>query len=401
MAQAKVRVLIVGAVVPATDRGGGCLALHRHFCLRRDFEVAIASTAAAGSSCVQRFEIRASAARQRLKRTRFARLAQNLDYVCAGWRLPAGLLEFARAWRPDVVFTVVDDTHAMLAHRLARTLGVPLAVNFQDLFAFSNFTADYLRPYRGLRSLLAQRYRFLQENADAVFHTSEGMRSWFGAAQRGEVLYPIGDFDPTAARPPTPGNRRRLIYAGNCYGAYGRMLLRLAAELESHRTIAFEIYTMGNDWPTSAAERFTQSGILRGYQPFEQLKARLENADAFLTTMSFEAEERVFVQTSFTTKWLDYAPWGKPIFAWAPAYSTAAVFATRTGAGVAIAEDDPAAVVRTIEQTLNDPQQTASLARAALDAARTELDAERLHRLLLERIEALVSRNSGAQAGQK
>src|SRR4030095_8928680 len=52
----KFRVLIVSSVVPAENRGGGCLTLYRHFCLRDDFEVAVARQYASYACCGDRFE---------------------------------------------------------------------------------------------------------------------------------------------------------------------------------------------------------------------------------------------------------------------------------------------------------------------------------------------------------
>jgi glycosyltransferase involved in cell wall biosynthesis len=389
----KPRVLIVGVVVPAANRGGGCLALHRHFIERDDFTVAVASQNACSSSCPEQFEIRPNPIWARAKRTRMSRWLENVHYLTAGSFLPAPLLEFARKWQPDLIFSVADDLDAPVGFRLARRLRIPFALNFQDLFAFSPFHRKPRRPFHWVRSLLVRRYHYLHDRADAVFHTSEGMRAWFGPAARGDVLYPLGGFEgvSTYVEALPPVGRLTLIYAGNCYGPAGKMLLELARRLEAHPQIALEIYTMGNDWSASDVEHFTQSGVYRGFLPFKQLRDEFARADAFLTTMSFQPDDRTFVETSFTSKWLDYVPYGKPIFVWAPPYSSAIRFAAETGAGIVVDVPEPEAVMAAIKEVMADTERWTQTGRAAARVAANELNAERLHGLLCERLGALVA----------
>jgi len=390
----KPRVLIVSAVIPAIHCGGGCLALHRHFVERDDFTVAVASRIAGESSCPEQFSIRANRIWGRAKRTALGRLLTNAEYFSAGWRLPCGLLRFTKEWKPDLIFSVADDFHAPMARHLAQKLNVPFVIDFQDLFACSNFHSGIQRPYRWLIPCLLRKYRRLQRCADAVFHTGEGMREWFGVDARGEVLYPVGAAvigRPTAAV--APSGRLTLTYTGNCLGPYGKMLLRLANQLERHSKIALEIYTMGNDWPEQDVEHFTRCGILRGFLPFEQLRNELSRAEAFLVAMSFQPSDRTFVETSFTTKWLDYAPCGKPIFVWAPAYSSAARFARETGAGVAVDDPEPQAIVSAIQTEASNSKRWRETGDAAARVAANELNAGRLHGLLRQKLMELITAN--------
>ncbi len=390
----KPRVLIISSVIPAIHCGGGCLALHRHFVEREDFAVAVASRIAGESSCREQFPIRTNRIWGRARRTPLGRMLTNAEYFSAGMWLHGGLFRFAKKWKPDLIFSVADDFHAPMAYRLAQKLKIPFVIDFQDLFACSNFQNGPRRPYRYVTSRLLKRYRRLQQQAEAVFYTGEGMRDWFGKDARGEVLYPVGagaNGQPVAAV--APSGRLTLTYTGNCLGPYGEMLLRLAHELDGHSEIALEIYTMGNDWPAREIEHFTRRGIHRGFLPFEQLKQELSRADAFLTIMSFQPDDRTFVETSFTTKWLDYAPCGKPIFVWAPAYSSAARFARKTGAGIVAANPEPKELVSVVRALAASAEQWGKAGRAAARVAAHELNAERLHELLRIKLVGLVSAN--------
>jgi glycosyltransferase involved in cell wall biosynthesis len=391
---AKPRVIIVSAVIPAIHCGGGCLALHRHFVERDDFTISVCSRIAGESSCPEQFSIRSNRIWARVKRTALGRLLVNAEYVFASKWLPEGLFRYAKKWKPDLVFSVADDYHAPIARRLAQKLGIPFVINFQDLFACSNFQNGKRRPYRWVVPHLLQRYRDLHQNADGVFYTGKGMRDWFGAEARGEVLYPVGA--AVSVQPPVaiaPLGRLVLTYTGNCLGPYGDMLLRLAREMDGHPQISLEIYTMGNDWPAREVEYFTRCGILRGFLPFDQLRNELSRADAFLTAMSFHPADRVFVETSFTTKWLDYAPCGKPIFVWAPNYSSAAHFVRETGAGLVVDDPEPKAVVSVIQTVATNPTRWGEAGSAAARVAAKELNAEYLHTVLRQHLMKLVVEN--------
>jgi len=381
------RVLILGSVIPMEGSGGGCLALHRHFVERGDYEIAIASNRKSPSADISFLQLNDSRIKARLRRTRLCRLIQNVDYFANWLTLPKALIEFAARFQPDIIFSVVDDWHIGLATQLSRKLSVPLIINFQDLFALSNFTEAALRPYKMTKTILLHRYRRLNSLANNVLHTSEGMRRFFGSHPEAKVLYPIGG--QLQARQPVktaPTERIQLLYAGNCYGAYGRMLRQLSFYLLEHASdIDLHIYTQGNDWTSDEVQKLRAEGILRGSLPFHELTSRLEAADAFLTVMSFENAEQTFVSTSFTTKWLDYAPFGKPIFAWGPENSSAAVFAKEFHAGCAITSNTPASVRSAVETAAAGPG-WARLAAGANAAAMDQLNPEKVHAVLVEAV---------------
>ncbi len=391
----KPRILITSSVVPALDRGGGCLALHRHFCERHDFDVAVASRWPAPEGCGTQFRIRGTRAGAVARRIGLARWAENLNYLCSGVLLPQDLLTFALSWKPDAIFSVADDFHAPIGLRLARRLGVPFVINFQDLFACSNFLPRRQQPFPWMVPFLLRRYRRLQDEADAVFHTCEGMRSWFGAAGRGDVLYPLGGFSSIRAGGEAVLHRGRmsLVYAGNCYGPYGEMILRLARRLVDHPRWSLVIFAMGNDWCREDVSFLTQAGVFRGYRPFADLETEFARAGALLTVMSFRPEDRIFMETSFTTKVVDYLACAKPILAWAPEYSSVGHFAAATGAAILVAQPDEDAVIAALEASQSDPDRWRMVLAAAARVAGEGFAPERQHRLFLDRVIELVARS--------
>jgi hypothetical protein len=385
------RVLIVSGVVPALGRGGGCIALHRHFVERQDFEVAVVGAEVDACTAPVIARIRESRLGHRLRRSRFKRFFNNLRYARGFLGLYREMDAEVSKWRPDLVFTVPDNFHTGIARRLARKLGVPLVVNFQDLFPLSQFVPPDKRPYPAVSRALMRGFHELDQAAALSLYTSEGMRDWFGQKANSQVLYPIGAEVEASALPAVPtGGSLRVVYAGNCYGAYGRMLLRLAEKAAVDTRLDLRIFAAGNDWPSATVARLAAAGIYRGFVAFEQLRSELLEADAFLTVMSFEPKEEPFVQTSFTTKWLDYAPCARPVFVWGPAWSSAAKFAGENHCGIVIDVDDAATVVDKMVSIAEDPTDYQRFAEASRRVAGGRLAADSIHQQLHEALRGVV-----------
>src|SRR5256886_11869914 len=60
--------------------------------------------------------------------------------------------------------------------------------------------------------------------------------------------------------------------------------------------------------------------------------------------MSFEKEHELFMRTSFTTKFLDYVAFGKPVILWGPEYCTPVRVAREHGGAAVVTTDEFGAV---------------------------------------------------------
>lgn len=386
------KILIVSSVVPARGRGGGCLTLYRHFVERKDYTVAVCGHLLEQVDEVDTWICSHGRMLHRLARTRLKDSAANLRSLIHWQTLPSGLLDRAQAWRPDVIFNVPDHETSGWAWQLSRRLSVPLAVNFQDLFPLYAETTHGQKLHPMLRDYNLNKLRFLNQSAELVFYISEGMRNWFGGAANGHVLRPMGsNADHASGTINAPPQHRplRLTYAGNCHGPYGRMMLRLAREALSHPGISLSIFTMGNDWPDRDVRQFKKAGILRGQLDFADLQHELRASDAFLTVMSFEPAWQAFNQTSFTSKWLDYAPLAKPVFVWAPENSTAVAFAKEHHCGDATTTDSAQDLIQSIFAAAGDAARWHRLSESSLMVSKTVLNPEHIHGVLKRELERL------------
>lgn len=387
----KLRILIVSLVVPATNRGGGCLALHRHFQQRHDFNVVVAGPYLVGVRAIRKLPLRHHPLIHRLLHSgKLCRVGHNLACLINWLWLPPRLIRFTRRWRPDAIFCVPDNHVMGWAWQLSRRLNVPLIINFQDLFPLKDYRpTDPQRPWPWVRRFLIRRYHFLNRNAALALYTSEGMRIWFAKSpsRNGHVLYPVGADSPLAPLPEPPSRFPiTLVYSGNCYGPYGRMLRSLAQHLRHETNIKLIIHPVGIDWPKHELEFWQKNGVVRSPLPFMQLQEQLKRADLLLTAMSFDYLDRPFAETSFTTKWLDYAPTGKPVVVWAPEYSSASRFAQTHLCALVVNDPNPTVLVREILRLANDPVRWVELGNASLRVARGPLNSGQIHQRLVDLI---------------
>jgi glycosyltransferase involved in cell wall biosynthesis len=389
----KIKILYISSVLPDTTSGAR-IAIYRHLVVKKDFETFVCGVDVSTSEIKNTFHIVKNNITKRIANSRFSRYYYNYKYVADWFLLPKDLLEAAKKFNPDVIFTVPDNIHSGLAYQLAKKLNKPLATDFQDLFPLSQFIPKYMEPYGWVRKFLLEKFHYIHDNSDVAFYTSEGMKAYFKAHKKGFVLYPVGDFD----RPQADAIIDRtdseqpitIVYAGNNYGSYGNLMLRLAKLLKNSKKIQLKIFPVGKGWSDADVQEMTEAGIYQSFRPFEELKKELKKADAFLTVMSFEESDKSFVTTSFTTKWLDYAPYGKPIFVWSPEYASASIFAKLHKCGVVINKNDENKVEQAILSLMENVNEWNEYAKNARLVSDTVLNPEKIHQVFVKGIQQAV-----------
>ncbi|HBJ34688.1 MAG TPA: hypothetical protein DDZ51_07985 [Planctomycetaceae bacterium] len=392
------KVLYLSWIAPV-EGSGATLAMRRHFVEREDFEMMVATSGRFEHPTIRHFPISRTVSLQRLSNTRLCRAVRNYEMLVKARKIPQGLLEAARDFRPDCVFTVADLTLSEAARRLAMKLQVPLVSNFQDWWPRGQFYYPHERPYPRLVGGLEERFRRLHRDSDLVFCTSEGMQEFLGSHPNSHVLYPI-PARSAPQLPPRPTTREsgkpfRILYTGTAFGTYGRLLRELAGKLRDRVDIELRIYGAKPDWPTDVLRDAEASGLYQGFLPFNQLESELEGADAFLAVMSFEKEMEVMMRTSFTTKFLDYAAKGRPIIVWGPDYCSPVRLARREEAAITVCDADASKVINEIDTLKTDCELSNRLAIAAHRLALTVFDPAQIHDTLRTNLLNLVSPYSG------
>src|SRR6266702_3883242 len=387
----KCRILLVSIVPPRNDCGVR-IVMHRMFVERSPFELHVASNADFANDLLVHTPLRLARPLQRLRKSRFGpRLAAWItDYENFVWPLTTNTaLETAvETFKPDIILTLAECGLCHGARKTAQRHGLPLAGLFLDWF-------PVMKGYFGhkfTQSVLSRRYRELYSACDLAFCTSDGMQEVLGPHPNSHVIYPMPGRHSVPEKPWPPSTGKfRLVYVGSVQNFYGRMLCALIEKMET--TNDFEIIVVGPnaDWPVELLQRAKGNGVYLGFKSPEQAADVMAGADALLVVMSFEKEHELFMRTSFTTKFLDYVAFGKPVILWGPQYCTPVRVAGSHGGAAVISTSDPAAVVSLSRQIAADSALSMKLSNGALQLHQTLFNPNRLQDLFVQKMTELVN----------
>ena len=387
----KRRVLLVSIVPPRNDCGVR-IVMHRQLVERNPFELHVASNADFDNGLLVHTTLRLPYLMYRLRKSRFGpRLAPWIqDYENLVWPLTvSGALEEAvEKFQPEVILTLAECGLCHIACKAAQRHRLPLAGLFLDWFPVMKGHYGHAWTQR----ILSQRYRELYAACDLAFCTSDGMQEMLGPHPNSHVIYPMPGRHVVPENSWPPSNRKfRLVYVGSVENFYGRMLCSLIEKIEA--TSDLEIIVVGPkaDWPKPLLERARANGTYLGFKPPEEAAEVLASADALLSVMSFDREHELFMRTSFTTKFLDYVSFGKPVILWGPEYCTPVRVAREHGGAAVVSAADATAVVCLCRKIARDTELNEKLSKQALQLHRTLFNPDRLQDVFVQKITQLIN----------
>ena len=388
----KIRVLLVSIVPPRNDCGVR-IVMHRQLVERSPFELHVASNADFADDLLVHTPLRLPYLIYRLRKSRFGpRLAAWItDYENLVWPLTVnGALEEAvQRFQPHMVLTLAECGLCHLARKTAQRHRLPLAGLFLDWFPLMK--SHY--GHKSTQEILTRRYRELYAACDLAFCTSDVMQEMLGPHPNSHVIYPMpGKYRvPIENTWPPQTGKFRVVYAGSVENFYGRMLCSLIEKIEMTNDLEIIVVGPNADWPVELLQRAKAKGIYLGFKPPEAAAGVLAGADALLVVMSFEREHELFVRTSFTTKFLDYVAFGRPVILWGPEYSAPVRVTRRHGGAAVISSDAADAVVSLCRQIAGDTALNEELSKQALQLHRTLFNPDRLQAIFVGEIENLVA----------
>jgi glycosyltransferase involved in cell wall biosynthesis len=387
----KRRVLLVSIVPPRNDCGVR-IVMYRHFIERSPFELHVASNADFAEGLVIHTQLRLPYPVHRLKKSRFGpRLAPWIqDYENLVWPLTVSrtLEEAVQHFQPQIVLTLAECGLCHIARKTAERHRLPLAGLFLDWFPVMK--GHY--GHKSTQRILSRRYRELYAACDLAFCTSDGMQEMLGPHPNSHLIYPMpGRHRVPEKSWPTSNGKFRLVYVGSVESFYGRMLCSLIEKIEATSDLEIIVVGPNADWPKQLLERARANGTYLGFKPPEEAAEVLASADALLSVMSFEKEHELFMRTSFTTKFLDYVSFGKPVILWGPEYCTPARVAREHGGAAVVSAADASAVVCLCHKIARDTELSDKLSKQALQLHQTLFNPDRLQELFVRKITELTN----------
>ena len=355
------RLMLVSIVPPHNDCGVR-IVMYRHLVERKPFDLHVASNADFAEGLLIHTKLELPYPFQKIKKSRFGPALRNwiLDFENLIWP-HSGCRQLEKAveqFQPDVILTLAESSLCHIALKVARKHRIPLAGLFLDWFPIMN--AHF--GHKSTQAILSKRYRELYASCDLAFCTSDGMQEVLGPHPNSHVIYPMPGWHkvPDKTFPPATG-KFRIVYVGAAQGFYGRMLRSLMHEIEKHSDMELIIVGPTQDWPAEEIRRAKKKGICLGFMPPEKAAEVLAGADALLVVMSFEKEHELFMRTSFTTKFLDYSAFAKPVILWGPDYCTPSRLAKREDAALVVETESPAGVIAATKKLMDEPTEVERL----------------------------------------
>jgi hypothetical protein len=169
-------------------------------------------------------------------------------------------------------------------------------------------------------------------------------------------------------------------------------MLGLAKAAAVNPRIDLRLYGGKPDWSNQDLAWAQKNSTYRGLLSNEEFRRELLEADVLIAAMTSASELEIMMRTSFTTKFLEYCQFAKPVIIWGPEYCEPVRVALETGAGLAVTDESPEVVIEKI-LGLRDPDTFQSLADGAWNAATTFFDPQKIHETFLSGIHRVIPKN--------
>ncbi len=266
---------------------------------------------------------------------------------------------------PDVrtiVMTVAQGEGYHAAQRFAKRHNLPLVVFFHDWWP------DMAAVHRPFQRQLEKRFRELYQQSQLALCVSEGMCSILGEHPNAHVLYPIPSQVTRLPVLAKSTNTLKVLCFGNLH-EYGPMVAEALQEAKGHNRIRMEARGANPNWPDSFRSEMAQEGMWHDFSSRVVLEAWIDSADAFLVPMVFDPSMRRRMETSFPSKMVEMAQYGRPLVIWGPEYCSAIKWARAGNRALCVTDPDPKALLRELEKLDGTPDECRRLSECSRKAA--------------------------------
>ncbi|HRC06694.1 MAG TPA: glycosyltransferase family 4 protein [Miltoncostaeales bacterium] len=322
-----------------------------------------------------------------------SRLSNYLSF--ATWSALAGF----RAPRPDVVLASSPSLPSAAATALvALVKRTPFVFEVRDLWPESAIAMGLVRPGSGFARVAALLERFCYRRAAHVIALTDGIRDGViakGVAPQHVTLVTNGvDHLSTPVVPvaaPVPDDAFVAMYVG-AHGTYSSLdtVLHAADLLRDRPDIRF-IFVGGGDQKPGLMERARFMGLdtvtFIDSVPKSQVPAWLARADVCLLPY----QDKALFAGALPNKTFDYMGAGKPILAAVPEGELTTVIA-KSGCGVAVAPEDPAAMAAAIRAMADDRAGCATMGASGARYVEEHYDRARLAGVVCDILERVARR---------
>ncbi|NCY22869.1 hypothetical protein EBX31_13060 [bacterium] len=109
--------------------------------------------------------------------------------------------------------------------------------------------------------------------------------------------------------------------------------------------------------------------------------------------MVFDPVMRRRMETSFPSKLIEFAQFGKPLVVWGPAYCSAVRWAKQSNAALCVTERDPEHLANALQRLARSAEDCTRLATASQAAAHREFDPKIIQEKFLSILQKVLKKN--------
>lgn len=386
----KTRLMYIGTL-PCEQTAGGPVQMYRHFIQNKDFDFdSIIEPCMWSMEYIKTHLQPIDRLLVRLTKTRLYPDLFALNVLMAEHRASSLLLDKVLDFNPQAIVTIAFGSYGFVASHVARQLKLPLITFFHDWW-------PDLTPCRGLsKKLLDNRFRLLYQESDLALCVCESMYQELGYHRNSVVFYPIPSPQlPELSTSPVKlqDKRLRLVYLGAMGGDYGQILQSLLSYLKEYPQdwLDLKLYGSAENWTEDLLSFAQEIGIYGGPKYGSEAQSVLAEADAYLVVTSFSEVFQRRVRTSFPSKLLEYAAYGKPIIAWGPEYSSAIKFLQNQQAGAIVTLPEPTELINCSFRLHQDINEQVRLGKAVQNLSKTLFNPELIHDQLINLVDKIIN----------
>lgn len=377
----KPEIIVISSVFPLQTSAGE-LVLYRHLSGLLDWTVRIIPHPYDAKSLSYTVKLL-----KRLERTRFNRLVNDLAVIANGrsWHKSRELTKLRNS--RTVVLTVAHGDGCWAALRFAKNHSLPLVTIFHDWWP------DCPRVHCPFRKLLEHRFRKLYRESTVALCVSQAMKEHLGDHPNSVVLYPIPasiekDSSSSGLVTQYSDETIKVGYSGGLYD-YGPMLADLLRATKDHPHINLKVRGKRPNWPAKFQAEMKDRGLWLDFAPRQELESWLHSMDVLLVAMSFEPAMRRRMETSFSSKLLEYVQFGKPILIWGPEHCSAVAWAKQGDKALSVTDKSADAVIANLCQLRQFPEKVQYYAARSRNSALDDFSPINIQRQFVSTIHSL------------
>jgi glycosyltransferase involved in cell wall biosynthesis len=373
-----VNIYIISSVLPEPTTGGGML-LHRHFSpFLQENETEWECHFFGQRYFSGKPDLLWNGFFSRLQHSRFAKYANDFSAICCRTHLNFETASIERPLKGELVVTVAHGELFETAWRFAESRRLPLITFFHDWWP------DIPKVHTPFRWILKRKFQNLYKRSNVALCVSEGMKKALGPHPSSHVLYPIPDAPRKLfSQVCRPKANFIIKYFGNLF-EYGPMLGNALKEFQKQDFVRLEVRGANPQWPEFFKLEMFEKDLWKDFAPRNELGDWLAEADAFLIPMVFEAGMRQRMQTSFPSKLVEFAQFGKPLIVWGPSDCSAIDWAGNSIKALCVTEESTTALLDRIMSLFKNPQEQSRLAAEARKASESEFNPQRIQQQFLD-----------------